>query len=412
MKALFLFLPLVLSFSNNLKFAKSSSLTMQDYSVYTTDYEIGGTNQIGNQMISKYFDSQAKVFKENDLYFLSITLLDNQALSDMDISVSDKKSGILEEVNGKKSTYTITLSYEDLDSEISLSGNVAKMGMSVSFTIHPNITSFVLTDEKVDEKKEYPARFVPELSLDEVGSVETVLDSYYHIPSSKATFEDKEIPVSVSVTSPSGENVAISEDKIRVEEIGEYTISFKASVSDYKTNLGNDSYALETITLKSNALSSGMVKIKDENNVLPSDYIVQCQRIQSGSTYDKVSRILEKVSDNYEITNIALMDKNGEDIHLNGEIECYIQTDPNYDRNKLKVYYLNGDNLELVTSSGYGRYVRFASSRMGTYVVLMEGVKTTVNLPLILSLSIGGTIALIALVVFLILFLIRRKKKS
>ncbi len=386
-------------------------MPLSDYSIYTASYEIGGTNQIGKQMIGKYFDSTARIFKEDDLYFLSLTLLDNQALTDLNLSVSSLKSGVKEEVDGKKTVYTMTLSYEDIKKEISVSGNVNKMGMDVSFTIKPDFSSLELTSEKVEETIEYPAQFVPELHFDSLGDIETTLNSYYMIPNVKGFFDGKDLPVEVKVTSPSGEEVKIEENKIRVSELGDYSLAFKTSTDEYKTNLGNDSYALETITLKSNARESDLVKVNDINHVLPEGTIVQCQRIHSGSTYEKISSLLENVSDHYEVTDISLMDQNGDELNLAGMIQCLINTNPNYDRNKVKVALVLDDKLEPVSSESYGRYIRFESQKTGTYVIYVEGVKSSVNLPLLITLSIVGGVLVLALILFLILFRLRKKKK-
>ncbi len=386
-------------------------MPLSDYSIYTASYEIGGTNQIGKQMIGKYFDSTARIFKEDDLYFLSLTLLDNQALTDLNLSVSSLKSGVKEEIDGKKTVYTMTLSYEDIKKEISVSGNVNKMGMDVSFSIKPDFTSLELTSEKVDETEEYPARFVPELHFDSLGDIETTLNSYYMIPNVKGFFDGKDLPVEVKVTSPSGEEVQIEENKIHVSELGDYSLAYKTSISEYKTNLGNDSYALETITLKSNAQESDLVKVNDINHVLPKGTIVQCQRIHSGSTYEKISSLLENVSDHYEITDISLMDQNGDKLNLSGTIQCLINTNPNYDRNKVKVAFVLDDKLEPVSSESYGRYIRFESQKTGTYVIYVEGVKSSVNLSLLITLSVVGGVLVLAVILFLILFRLRKKKK-
>ncbi len=386
-------------------------MPLSDYSIYTASYEIGGTNQIGKQMIGKYFDSTARIFKEDDFYFLSLTLLDNQALTDLNLSVSSLKSGVKEEVDGKKTVYTMTLSCEDIKKEISVSGNVNKMGMDVSFTIKPDFSSLELTSEKVDETEEYPAQFVPELHFDSLGDIETTLNSYYMIPNVKGFFDGKDLPVEVKVTSPSGEEVQIEENKIHVSELGDYSLAYKTSTKEYKTNLGNDSYALETITLKSNAQESDLVKVNDINHVLPEGTIVQCQRIHSGSTYEKVSSLLENVSDHYEITDISLMDQNGDKLNLSGTIQCLVNTNPNYDRNKVKVALVLDDKLEHVSSESYGRYIRFESQKTGTYVIYVEGVKSSVNLSLLITLSVVGGVLVLALILFLILFRLRKKKK-
>ncbi len=408
MKFLFLAFSLFVPFS---PIKKAEEIPLSDYSIYTASYEIGGTNQIGKQMIGKYFDSTARIFKEDDLYFLSLTLLDNQALTNLNLSVSSLKSGVKVEVDGKKTVYTMTLSYEDIKKEISVSGNVNKMGMDVSFSIKPDFSSLELTSEKVDETIEYPAQFVPELHFDSFGDIETTLNSYYMIPNVKGFFDGKDLPVEVEVTSPSGEEVQIEENKIHVSELGDYSLAYKTSISEYKTNLGNDSYALETITLKSNAQESDLVKVNDINHVLPEGTIVQCQRIHSGSTYEKISFLLENISDHYEVTDISLMDQNGDKLNLSGTIQCLINTNPNYDRNKVKVALVLDDKLEPVSSENYGRYIRFESQRMGTYVIYVEGVKSSVNLPLLITLSFVGGVLVLALILFLILFRLRKKKK-
>lgn len=217
--------------------------------------------------------------------------------------------------------------------------------------------------------------------------------------------------MNVFVTSPSGESVEVEDNKISVTELGDYTIDFIASTDEYKTNLGNDSYAKESIKLTSNAITSSMVKVVDIHNILPQGYIVQCQRIESGTTYDKVSSLLATISENYEITNITMMDSTGQDIVLTDTVECYIETNPNYDRNKVKVYRVD-DKLEEVSSSGYGRYVKFESKKMGTYVVLIKGVQTKTNLPLIISFTVIGVVILFALAVFLVIFFLRKRKQK
>lgn len=410
MNLLFLAFSLLLSISP-VKKANSIS-TIDDYSIYKTSYSIGGTNQIGSQMISKYFDSDVEVFKENDLYFLSLTLLDNQALSDIDISVSTLKSGILEETNGKKTVYTITLSEEDIQKDIAISGNVSKMAKQVSFTVKADIDNLTLTENKVGEEKEYPARFVPELKLDLNGEVETTLNSYYKLPEATASFDNQNIDVNVIVTSPKGEDVQIDDNKIQVKELGNYSIDYIASTSLYKTNLGNDSYTKETINLVCNSSTNSMVKIVDSNNVLPKDYVLQCQRIEAGTTYDTISNLLNGKSENFEVTNISILNSNGEDISLSNYIEFRVETNPNYDRNKVKVYHFDDDRLELVSSKGYGRYVSFENTKVGTYVILIEGVKQTINLPLVITLSVIGVLVVIALSVLVVILVLKKKQKE
>ena len=75
--------------------------TIEQNSIYTTSYEIGGTNSIGAGMIGKYFDSNVEVSNINDIYLVSITLLDNNALTNLKITPTSDDSGIISTINGK-----------------------------------------------------------------------------------------------------------------------------------------------------------------------------------------------------------------------------------------------------------------------------------------------------------------------
>lgn len=68
---------------------------------YNSSYTIGGTSSIGAGMIEKYFDSNALVVNQGDFYFVSITLLDNNALTNLSIP-GDYERGIVKEDVGKK----------------------------------------------------------------------------------------------------------------------------------------------------------------------------------------------------------------------------------------------------------------------------------------------------------------------
>ena len=88
---------------------KAERLNIEDNKVYSCDYNIGGTNSIGEGMIKKYFDSNVLVTNVSDYYLVSITLLNNKALTNLRVSVSDLESGLDEEVNAKETVYTISL---------------------------------------------------------------------------------------------------------------------------------------------------------------------------------------------------------------------------------------------------------------------------------------------------------------
>lgn len=395
---------------NTFKSYAETYLEMEERTIYETNFTLGGTSSIGINMINKYFDSKVTIVKENSLYFLSITLLDNNALSDFYIKTSEYESGIEEEVSFKKSIYTITLNEELLNSSLNVTAKVAAMDKDVSFTLKPNLSSLVNTLESVPETKEYKALYVPSLEMNNVGDISSLQNAVLSIPSIKAYFGEEEIDVETKVISPSLNEVEIIDNKFTLEELGEYEITYKASTPLYKTNLGNDSYTQETIKVISSSTSSSEVKINDKNNLLPSKYIVQSTRIESGTTYNEVKTLLKDISSNFEITNVQLLLENGEEISLQEEVEYEINTNPSYNRNKIKVYYLNGESLEEISSQSYGRYIKFSSSHVGTFIICEEGINHKINLPLIIILSIVGLLLLVGLIIFIIFFIHKRRR--
>lgn len=380
--------------------------------IYDVDYEIGGTNSIGQSMIGKYFDEHAYLLKEDDLYFVSINLLDNSAISDIDISLGNYKSGILTNENGKKTTYTITIGEEDITSSIAIKGKVSAMNKDVSFTIKLNLDNMVETNEAVDKSFEYPARFVPEIIIDALGDVTSIQNATYKLPSARAMFADEECKLEISVKSPSGDSVNVEENKIVLTELGEYEVVYKASTPKYKTNLGNDSYITKSFKVISTSAGSSLVKVLDNNKILPLNYVVQSQRIESGEDYTNIANMLVKKSERYEITNVLLLDNNGESLEINSNVSYYIQTNPNYNRNDVRVYHLNKDNtLEEIKASGYGRYITFETNYTGTFIVLIPGVSFVMPMWGYALIAIG-VVVLIGLIVFLLVYFLKKRHKK
>lgn len=391
-----------------------ASVEVDDDIIYDTSYEIGGTNSIGQSMIGKYFDDHAYLLKENDLYFLSITLLDNSALSDINISLSDYsyKSGILINENGKKTTYTITLGEEDITSQVNIAGKVSAMNQDVSFTIKLNLDNMTKTSELVDKSFEYPARFVPEILMDAVGDVTSIQNATYKLPDAKAMFGADKCDLEIFVKSPNGDDVDIYQNKIVLTELGEYEVIYKASTSKYKTNLGNDSYTTKSFKVISTSAGSSLVKVIDLNKILPDNYVVQSQRIESGQEYANIKSLLVKKSQKYEITNILLLDNTGEGLNLDANVNYYIKTNPDFNRNNVEVYHLNENGtLEQISARGYGRYVTFEANCTGTFIVLVPGVSFVMPMWGYALIAVG-VIILIGLALFLIIHFVKKRHKK
>lgn len=375
---------------------------------YNSSYTIGGTSSIGAGMIEKYFDSNALVVNQGDFYFVSITLLDNNALTNLSIP-GDYERGIVKEDVGKKSTYTVSLMGNDIKSPIPFTGRVDAMRMDVSFNIKLNLDSVSKTDKTLDSETEFPGVYVPTITIDSAGDVSSVQNAIYKLPEASASLGDEKCELEIKALDPEGEDVLIENNQITLSKLGVYSIIYKAKTSKYKTNLGNDSYTTKVIKVTSLSKSSDSVKIDDLNNILPKNYIVQSQTITSGSEYDRIVKLMEDYSEHYEAINISLMDYNGSEIILSDNIKYYLEVSPSFDRNKLEVYYLDGDKLINVACDGYGRYVTFSSNMVGTFIVLVPGI--TFHMPILGYILIAAGILLVIVGAVVVTIIIVKKKK-
>lgn len=375
---------------------------------YNSSYTIGGTNSIGAGMIEKYFDSNALVVNQGDFYFVSITLLDNNALTNLSIP-GDYERGIVKEDVGKKSTYTVSLTENDITSPIPLTGRVDAMRMDVSFNIKLNLDSVSKTDKTLDSETEFPGVYVPTITIDSAGDVSSVQNAIYKLPEASASLGDEKCELEIKALDPQGEEVLIENNQITLSKLGDYLVIYKAKTSKYKTNLGNDSYTTKVIKVTSLSKSSDSVKIDDLNNILPKNYIVQSQTVTSGSEYEKIVKLMEDYSEHYEAINVSLMDYEGSEITLSDNIKYYLEVSPSFDRNKLEVYYLDGGKLINVACDGYGRYVTFSSNMVGTFIVLVPGI--TFHMPIWGYILIATGILLVIVGAVVATIIIVKKKK-
>lgn len=375
---------------------------------YNSSYTIWGTSSIGTGMIEKYFDSNALVVNQGDFYFVSITLLDNNALTNLSIP-GDYERGVIKEDVGKKSTYTVSLTGNDIKSPIPLTGRVDAMRIDVSFNIKLNLDSVSKIDKILDSETEFPGVYVPTITIDSEGDVSSVQNAIYKLPEASASLGDEKCELEIKALDPEGEEVLIENNQITLSKLGVYSIIYKAKTNKYKTNLGNDSYTTKVIKVTSLSKSSDSVKIDDLNNILPKNYIVQSQTITSGSEYDRIVNLMEDYSEHYEAINISLMDYDGSEIILSDNIKYYLEVSPSFDRNKLEVYYLDGDKLINVACDGYGRYVTFSSNMVGTFIVLVPGI--TFHMPIWGYILITAGILLVIVGTLVVTIIIVKRKK-
>lgn len=412
-KTIFLCLSLMFVICLNINVSANSSFSD---GIYTTSYTIGGQSSIGISMIQKYFDSTAKIEVQSDNYYLTIKTL-SSSLENLNLNLNDKMNvgeEIVEETSSITS-YTYTLTYENLESELPFSVYVSVRGETFNFTLKVDLDNLTLTDETIDYTIEHKALFEPIININVGSSYELKQNSKFLIPEATASLGDEELEVTSYAYYLNGdykENVSITNSYISLDNIGTYHLVFKASSSLYKTNLGNDTYVIYDIKIISSALGSDIAYYIDSNDILDDDVTLLVSKITNDTViYQNISSLISNISENYEVYSISFVSSSGESITLDNDIEYYVMASTYYNRQNVKVYYYSNDELVEVSSTGYGRYVKFVSDNIGIFVICVPGV--TFHMPIWgYILIVIASVVLLGLIIFLIIFFIRKHKKN
>ena len=172
------------------------------------------------------------------------------------------------------------------------------------------------------------------------------------------------------------DSVDVSGGKLTLGNVGEYKIIYKATNSQYKTSLGNDSFSEYVVTVHSITGENDIVKFRDANNVLPEKAGIIAGKVTDGSdVYEKAASAMKKIADNFEVYSAEFLSEDGEVITLSGKVELLFRADDYFDRTKAEVYYMDDNgSLTKLSASGYGRYVATETDKTGTFVVCVPGV--------------------------------------
>lgn len=418
-KLKYLIITLVLALLTTLVISKNTyaATSIISEGKYSVTYSISGQSGIGASMIKKYLKSEATIENINSNYYLSITTL-SSSMEDLTLIKDENKSVGLEILNDEEynDVYRYTVTHEDLESDLNFSVYVSLRKETYTFTLRFDINNATLITSEVDKVTDRPALYVPTLSGDFSDSYELERGITFNIPEYKAYFNGSEIEVTYDLYYNNGssmEAVEIKDSKATLSNVGNYILSVSASTSEYKTLLGNDTNVLKTINITTTTTGSSIAKVKDTNNVLTSDYYLIASKLTVDSaTYNTVSNKIKKISENYEVFELSLVDNTGSEISLSNDIIISVKANDTYDRNKIEVYYLNNEgNLQKVDSTNAGRYVDINVESLGTYVICIPGVTFVMPIWGYILICVG-IVLLIGLVVFLIIFFVRRNKKK
>ncbi len=370
-------------------------------------------NLSGLAMGADNFSSSATVEKSGENYYM--TFGHSSSVDDLVLESGNMQTGCTVRTENGWTYYTYTMSAQRLQSSLSFSAYINAMSRDVSFTITLNLGAGTRTGDYVDVG-ERPAEYVPVIRTTAGNSYEASRGSVFPIPSATATLGSENLDVSISAYYVQGgerTDVAITNNSITLENVGEYHVVYRAESATYKTNLGNNTYTEYDVAITSVAGGSTLAKFEDANGVLAEGTSLLASRITSGSSvYTTAADKMASIADNFEVFGISLVQSDGTAATPSGNITLYLQADMTYDRNEVVVYHMTEDGtLTEISADGYGRYVKFDTSEMGTFIVCIPGVAFV--MPMWgYAVILVACVLVVAAAVTVTVILVRKKKKA
>ena len=333
-------------------------------------------NLDGLTMGADSFSSAATVEKSGKNYYM--TFGHSSSVDDLVLESGNMQTGYTVRTENGWTYYTYTMSAERLQSSLSFTAYIVPMSMTVDFSITLNLAAGTRTGDYVDVGERH-AEYVPVIETSAGAEYEAARGTVFPIPSATATLGSENLDVSISAYYVQGgerTDVAITNNSITLENVGEYHVVYRAESDTYLTNLGNPSYTEYDVKITSSAGGSTLAKFEDANGVLAEGTSLLASRITSGSSvYTTAADKMASIADNFEVFGISLVQSDGTAATPSGNITLYLQADMTYDRNEVVVYHMAEDGaLNELSADGYGRYVKFDTDRTGTFIVCIPGV--------------------------------------
>lgn len=356
------------------------------------------------------FTNPVTVEKQDGKYYMTFGF--SSSIGYLNLNLDGKEVGRTSEKKDGWTYYTYTLSESNLKSKLSFSAYINAMSREMSFSATLNLSSSDKTSDTVRDLGERPAEFVPVISTKAAAEYSLKVGTVFPIPEATAKLGNEDS--SVVITAVFGnDSVDVSGGKLTLGNVGEYKIIYKATNSQYKTSLGNDSFSEYVVTVRSITGENDIVKFRDTNNVLPEKAGIIAGKVTDGSdVYEKAASAMKKIADNFEVYSAEFLSEDGEVITLNGKVELLFRADDYFDRTKAEIYYMDDNgSLTKLSASGYGRYVVTETDKTGTFIVCIPGV--AFHMPMWgYALIMVGAVIILAGVVVTIIVVAKRKKRT
>lgn len=320
-----------------------------------------------------HFTNPVTVEKQDGKYYMTFGF--DSSIGYLNLNLDGKEVGKTSEKKDGWTYVTYTLSENNLKSNLSFSAYINAMSREMSFSATLNLSSSEKASDTVRNLGERPAEFVPVISTKAAAEYSLKVGTVFPIPEASANLGNEDSPVAITAVF-GNDSVDVSGGKLTLGNIGEYKIIYKATNSQYKTSLGNDSFSEYVVTVHAVTGENAIVKFRDTNHVLPEKAGILAGKVTDGSeVYEKAASAMKKIADNFEVYSAEFLSKDGEAITLSGKVELLFRADDYFDRTKAEVYYMDENGgLTRLSASGYGRYVATETDKTGTFIVCIPGV--------------------------------------
>lgn len=325
------------------------------------------------KMGADHFTNPVTVEKQDGKYYMTFGF--DSSIGYLNLNLDGKEVGKTSEKKDGWTYYTYTLSENNLKSKLSFSAYINAMSREMNFTATLNLSSSDKTSETVRDLGERPAKFVPVIITKAAAEYSLKVGTVFPIPEATAKLGNEDSPVVITAVF-GNDSVDVSGGKLTLGNVGEYKIIYKATNSQYKTSLGNDSFSEYVVTVHAVTGENAIVKFRDTNHVLPEKAGILAGKVTDGSeVYEKAASAMKKIADNFEVYSAEFLSEDGEAITLSGKVELLFRADDYFDRTKAEVYYMDENGgLTKLSASGYGRYIVTETDKTGAFIVCIPGV--------------------------------------
>ena len=357
------------------------------------------------------FTNPVTMEKQDGKYYMTFGF--SSSIGYLNLNLDGKEVGKTSEKKDGWTYYTYTLSENNLKSKLSFSAYINAMSREMNFTARLNLSSSEKTADTVRDLGERPAEFVPVISTKAAAEYSLKVGTVFPIPKASAKLGNADSPVVITAVF-GNDSVDVSGGKLTLGNVGEYKIIYKATNSQYKTSLGNDSFSEYVVTVHSITGENDIVKFRDTNNVLPEKAGIIAGKVTDGSdVYEKAASAMKKIADNFEVYSAEFLSEDGEVIILSGKVELLFRADDYFDRTKAEVYYMDDNgSLTKLSASGYGRYVVTEADKTGTFIVCIPGVAFHMPMWGYILILVGAVVILAGVVVTIIVVAKRKKRMN